>query len=122
MPIIRFIALLGLYFFSSTSVLFAGTCSIVSGTSETISTDCTALEIEGDGSNVTVAENTMLYLKGFHKNGGERGIRTLGTVLPHTRFPSERLKPLSHLSDIDPIYYLEAQPLTQYPWRGLQAR
>ena len=30
--------------------------------------------------------------------GGERGIRTLGTVLPYTRFPGEHLKPLSHLS------------------------
>ncbi len=60
MLIIRFIAFLGLYFFSGTSVLFADTCSIVSGTSKTISTDCTALEIEGDGSNVTVAENITI--------------------------------------------------------------
>jgi hypothetical protein len=30
--------------------------------------------------------------------GGESGIRTHGTVLPYTRFPSVRLKPLGHLS------------------------
>jgi hypothetical protein len=32
------------------------------------------------------------------ESGGERGIRTLGTVSPYTRFPGEHLKPLSHLS------------------------
>ena len=31
-------------------------------------------------------------------SGGESGIRTHGTVLPYTRFPSVRLKPLGHLS------------------------
>ncbi|GAN69530.1 hypothetical protein Abol_043_012 [Acetobacter orleanensis JCM 7639] len=31
-------------------------------------------------------------------NGGETGIRTLGTLLTYTRFPSVRLKPLGHLS------------------------
>ena len=30
--------------------------------------------------------------------GGEGGIRTPGAVSPHTRFPGEHLKPLSHLS------------------------
>ena len=30
--------------------------------------------------------------------GGERGIRTLGTLLTHTRFPSEPIRPLWHLS------------------------
>ena len=30
--------------------------------------------------------------------GGERGIRTPGTVLPYTRVPGEHLKPLRHLS------------------------
>src|SRR4051794_16448740 len=30
--------------------------------------------------------------------GGERGIRTLETLLTFTRFPSVRLKPLGHLS------------------------
>ena len=34
-------------------------------------------------------------------SGGERGIRTLGTLLEHTRFPSVRLKPLGHLSTKD---------------------
>ncbi len=31
-------------------------------------------------------------------SGGETGIRTLGTLLTYTRFPSVRLKPLGHLS------------------------
>ena len=31
--------------------------------------------------------------------GGERGIRTLDTLLTYTRFPSVLLKPLGHLSD-----------------------
>src|SRR5690554_3171209 len=34
-----------------------------------------------------------------HKTGGERGIRTLGTGLPYTRFPGELLQPLGHLSN-----------------------
>ncbi len=29
---------------------------------------------------------------------GERGIRTLGTLLAHTRFPGVPLQPLEHLS------------------------
>ncbi len=33
-------------------------------------------------------------------NGGERGIRTLDTLLTYTRFPSVLLKPLGHLSVI----------------------
>ena len=32
------------------------------------------------------------------KNGGERGIRTLGTLLTYTRFPGVLLQPLGHLS------------------------
>jgi hypothetical protein len=32
------------------------------------------------------------------KIGGEGGIRTLDTLLTHTRFPSVRLQPLSHFS------------------------
>ena len=31
-------------------------------------------------------------------SGGERGIRTPGTGLPYTRFPSGRIRPLCHLS------------------------
>ncbi len=31
--------------------------------------------------------------------GGESGIRTHGTLLTYTRFPSVRLKPLGHLSN-----------------------
>ena len=38
----------------------------------------------------------LLYLR--TKNGGERGIRTLGTLVMYTRFPSVLLKPLGHLS------------------------
>ncbi len=34
-------------------------------------------------------------------DGGESGIRTHGTVLPYTRFPSVRLKPLGHLSGMN---------------------
>ncbi|MEN9283992.1 MAG: hypothetical protein RLZZ179_1485, partial [Verrucomicrobiota bacterium] len=34
------------------------------------------------------------------KYGGQRGIRTLGAVLAHTRFPSVRIRPLCHLSVI----------------------
>ena len=34
------------------------------------------------------------------KHGGQRGIRTLGAVLAHTRFPSVRIRPLCHLSVI----------------------
>jgi hypothetical protein len=32
--------------------------------------------------------------------GGERGIRTLGTLFTYTRFPGVRLKPLGHLSPV----------------------
>ncbi len=35
---------------------------------------------------------------GYTKTGGERGIRTLGTGLPYTRFPGVLLRPLGHLS------------------------
>ena len=34
----------------------------------------------------------------FLVSGGESGIRTRGRVLPYTRFPGVRLKPLIHLS------------------------
>ncbi len=36
------------------------------------------------------------------KNGGERGIRTLGTRLMYTRFPVVPLRPLGHLSGNQP--------------------
>ena len=32
------------------------------------------------------------------ETGGERGIRTLDTLLTYTHFPGVRLKPLGHLS------------------------
>ena len=38
-----------------------------------------------------------ILLKFERKNGGERGIRTLGT-LQYTTFPMWRLRPLDHLS------------------------
>ena len=47
---------------------------------------------------------TPVTRSGHHKSrhnttqSGERGIRTLGTLLGHTRFPSVRLQPLGHLS------------------------
>ena len=41
--------------------------------------------------------NYLELLKGM-KDGGEGGIRTLGTVLPYTHFPGVLLKPLGHLS------------------------
>lgn len=37
---------------------------------------------------------------GFFVSGGERGIRTLDTLLTYTHFPGVRLQPLSHLSGI----------------------
>ena len=44
-------------------------------------------------------EKTYVFVPPFfgQKNGGERGIRTLGE-LPHTTFPMWRLRPLDHLS------------------------
>ncbi len=43
-------------------------------------------------------KSNLLSLLDFSMHGGERGIRTLGTLLTYTRFPSVRLKPLGHLS------------------------
>ena len=39
-----------------------------------------------------------ILLEFEQKNGGERGIRTLGEF-PHTTFPMWRLRPLDHLSE-----------------------
>ena len=44
-----------------------------------------------------VGKSGDILLKFEHKNGGERGIRTLGT-LQYTTFPMWRLRPLDHLS------------------------
>ena len=41
----------------------------------------------------------LLDLSGY-RCGGESGIRTHGTLLTYTRFPSVRLKPLGHLSGV----------------------
>jgi len=62
MLIIRFIALLGLYFFSGTSVLFAGTCTTLTGdpaneVETKIDSDCQNLIITGSNNNVIIGEN-----------------------------------------------------------------
>ena len=54
--------------------------------------------VEQGSKTHTLSQNKKAPLRGFFCFGGEGGIRTRGTVLAHTRFPSERLKPLSHLS------------------------
>ncbi len=51
--------------------------------------------------------------------GGEGGIRTRGTVLAHTRFPSERLKPLSHLSELLTLSYRPTRTLVAHQDRCL---
>ena len=51
-----------------------------------------------------VGKSGDILLKFEHKNGGERGIRTLGE-LPHTTFPMWRLRPLDHLSGSCSIIY-----------------
>ena len=45
--------------------------------------------------------NDFRWMKsaGMEIAGGERGIRTLGTLLTYTRFPGVRLQPLGHLSN-----------------------
>ena len=49
--------------------------------------------------------NKILIFIGFYNDScREEGIRTLDTLLTHTRFPSVRLKPLGHLS----IFYLSS--------------
>ncbi len=45
--------------------------------------------------------------------GGEGGIRTRGTGLPHTCFPSKLLKPLGHLSVFFSSYWHAARRFTQ---------
>ena len=44
-------------------------------------------------------EQAQLFYKGTFCTRREEGIRTLDTLLTHTRFPSVRLKPLGHLSN-----------------------
>ncbi len=46
-------------------------------------------------------ENSM-FIRGLshYMSGGERGIRTLDTLLTYTHFPGVRLQPLGHLSAI----------------------
>ena len=53
---------------------------------------------KGENKNQKILKiRKPLLSKGF-SNGGERGIRTPGTLLAYTRFPSVHLKPLGHLS------------------------
>ena len=54
MLIIRFIVLLALNSYFGASIIYADNCSTISGSTETISTNCGPLEISGDGSNVTI--------------------------------------------------------------------
>src|SRR6266481_3347425 len=49
-------------------------------------------------------------------DGGEEGIRTLGTFMAYTHFPGVLLKPLGHLSDD----CLPSCSCTCLPWRGAQ--
>ena len=44
--------------------------------------------------------NKKPAIAGFLLIGGERGIRTLDTLLTYTHFPGVRLQPLGHLSVI----------------------
>ena len=48
--------------------------------------------LDGQGAS------SVFTIGDLEKNGGERGIRTLGTLVMYTRFPSVLLKPLGHLS------------------------
>lgn len=65
------------------------------------------------GGETPLAIGYMTIFRG--DAGGERGIRTLGTLLTYTRFPSVRLKPLGHLScEREPdnsIIYGDCNPL-----------
>ena len=54
----------------------------------------------------TRPENKKAPQGGLLLSGGEGGIRTPGAVSPHTRFPGEHLKPLSHLSEYLDSYSL----------------
>ena len=51
-----------------------------------------------------VGKSGDILLKFEHKNGGERGIRTLGG-LHLTTFPMWRLRPLDHLSACYCVFY-----------------
>ena len=45
---------------------------------------------------------SQAYESSFVVNGGERGIRTLDTLLTHTHFPGVLLQPLGHLTVLKP--------------------
>ena len=63
MLIIRFIVLLVLNSSFGSSFISADTCSTISGSTETISTNCGPLEISGDGSNVTINSGVTIENK-----------------------------------------------------------
>ena len=49
----------------------------------------------------TYTNTFLIFISTINQvTGGEGGIRTRGTLQTYTRFPSERLKPLSHLSEL----------------------
>ena len=64
MLIIRLIVLLVLNSSFGSSFISADTCSTISGSTETISTNCGPIEISGDGSNVTINSGVTIE----HKN------------------------------------------------------
>ena len=47
-----------------------------------------------------IKPDTYQVLLSIYINGGEREIRTLDGVNPHTRLAGERLQPLGHFSTI----------------------
>ncbi len=48
--------------------------------------------------NICIKLKSPDSCQGINSWSGEGGIRTHGTLLTYTRFPSVRLKPLGHLS------------------------
>ncbi len=73
------------------------------------------------GSRDFVAQDPAI--KGFSARGGEGGIRTLGALLTHTRFPIVPLRPLGHLSTGSPkigslLYTFKSQTVNKINiWR-----
>ena len=73
----------------------------------------------GLGSSSLSRSNTKKPPKGgFFIFGGERGIRTLGTLLTYTRFPGEPIQPLWHLS----VSWLYFNCSDFWPLRGVRSR
>lgn len=57
----------------------------------------------------------VLLIPKIPGESGERGIRTLGTLIMYTRFPVVFLKPLGHLSSRNPLRNRERQSLRAQP-------